>query len=99
MREKIYYDAGDLQKLAMMGKKAIVFVGQAGYGKTYLVNTIFEKSFESKPGRDHVTTTENKFELSIKGKEVTIIDAKGDENAFFTEFSEICVVYILGSAL
>jgi GTP-binding protein EngB required for normal cell division len=71
-------------------KKAIVFVGESGIGKTHLVNRLFDKNFPSEASLNHVTESANQFDY----KGVTIIDAVGKGNTFFNKYDCVKVVYL-----
>lgn len=70
------------------GKRAIVFVGPPGSGKTYLVNKLFGLTFDSGPSTRHVTKKKNISEC----EGCTIIDAVGHADVKYKDFGFVRVV-------
>ena len=57
------------------------------------VNSLFKKEFPAKASEEHVTTSNNVFEY----EGVKIIDAVGNENAFYKDFEYVRVVHLSSS--
>ena len=75
-------------------KRAIVFVGSSGSGKTYLVNKLFDQTFDSGPSTRHVTQKKNTFEF----EGCTIIDAVGSADVKYKDYDFVRVVHLCSCA-